>query len=63
MEDRIPIIKGLVIFHAGVLLFVIGSLFGLLALPPPEDLIVILFSLVIGVFLMRKGYRIAKGER
>lgn len=61
MEDKIQILKGLVIFHAGVLLFVIGSLFGLLALPPPEDLIVVLSSLIIGIFLMRRGYRIAKG--
>ena len=61
MGAQIQIIKGLAIFHAGVLLLVIGFLFGLLALPPPEDLIVILSSLVIGVFLMRKGYKIAKG--
>ncbi|RLI71729.1 hypothetical protein DRO97_09585 [Archaeoglobales archaeon] len=57
---EIQIIKGLVIFHAGLLLLFIGLFFGLFALPPPEDLIVVLSSIVIGIFLMRKGYGIAK---
>lgn len=43
MEIRFQIIKGLVLFHVGLLLLVVGFLFSLLALPPPEDLIVIVF--------------------
>jgi len=60
MEIRFQIIKGLILFHAGLLLLVVGFLFGFLALPPPEDLIFIAFSLIAGAFLMQRGYRIAK---
>ena len=60
METRLQILKGLILFHIGLLLLAVGFLFGFLALPPPENVVVMLFSIFVGVYLIYKGYKAAK---